>query len=209
MKTKQLLIGIFGALFVLFPALLVPERVLAHCDTLDGPVVKEARAALETGDITPVLKWIRAEDEQEIRAAFTKTLSVRSKGADAQELADHYFFETLIRIHRAGEGAPYTGLKSADTVDPAVVLADKALENGNADTLISVLTGAMADGIRTRFQKAQTSKKNADENVEAGREFVHHYVIFTHYTEGLHSLIKGGAAHHGAGEQEKERGHDL
>jgi hypothetical protein len=87
------------------------KDVLAHCDTLDGPVVQTARTALEKGDITPLLKWVRVEDEKEIKDAFEKTLAVRRKGAEAKELADMYFFETLVRIHRAGEGAPYTGLK--------------------------------------------------------------------------------------------------
>ena len=38
----------------------------AHCDTLDGPVVKTARAALEKGDVTPILKWVTNEYETEI-----------------------------------------------------------------------------------------------------------------------------------------------
>src|SRR5574340_348706 len=99
----------------------------AHCDTLDGPVVATARASLEKGDVTPVLKWVRKEDEKEIQELFNKTLIVRKQGKEAKELADMYFFETLVRIHRAGEGAPYTGLKAAGTVEPSVAAADKAL----------------------------------------------------------------------------------
>lgn len=83
---------------------------------------------MEKGDITPLLKWVRPEDEQKIKAAFDKTLAVRVKGPEAKELADVYFFETLVRIHRAGEGAPYTGLKPGAAIDPAVALADKSLE---------------------------------------------------------------------------------
>jgi hypothetical protein len=91
-------------------------------------------------------------DEKEIRVAFQKTLAVRAKGAGAKELADMYVFETLVRIHRAGEGAPYTGLKPGAAVDPAVALADKALESGSVDQLVSVLTKAMSNGIRERLQ---------------------------------------------------------
>jgi hypothetical protein len=80
----------------------------AHCDTLDGPVVVDARAALAAGDVTEVLKWVQAGDEPEIRAAFDRTLAVRAAGGAALELADTWFFETLVRVHRAGEGAPYT-----------------------------------------------------------------------------------------------------
>lgn len=207
MKLQQLTVGIIGTFILLQTAILSPETALAHCDTLDGPVVQTARTALQTGNITPLLKWVRAEDEQELQAAFAKTLSVRSKGDEARELADLYFFETLVRIHRAGEGAPYTGLKSADSVDHAVLLADQALADGNVDKLVTVLTGAMADNIRVRFQETLASKKHADDSVAAGRKFVKNYVVFTHYVEGLHTMLQGGDVHHGAQEPSGEKGH--
>lgn len=183
------------------------KKASAHCDTLDGPVMQTARIALEKGDITPLLKWVRKKDENEIRVAFQKTLAVRTKGAEAKELADMYFFETLVRIHRAGEGAPYTGLKPGEAVDPAVALADKALESGSLNKLIDVLTKAMANGIRERFQRAIRTQKHADDSVAAGREFVEAYVIFTHYVEGLHAIIKGSGGHHGEGAK-GHSGHD-
>ena len=173
------------------------QKLFAHCDTLDGPVVQTARTALAKGDVTPLLKWVRADDEPEIRAAFQKTLAVRVKGPEAKELADMYLFETLVRIHRAGEGAPYTGLKPAESVEPAVALADRALENGSEDKLIDVLTKALAQGVRKRFQHASQTRKQADNSVSAGREFVEAYVIFTHYVEGLHAAVQGGEGDHG------------
>ncbi len=160
--------------------------VFAHCDTLDGPVVATARGALEKGDITPVLKWLRKEDEKEIIAQFEKTLSVRKQSKEAKELADMYFFETLVRIHRAGEGAPYTGLKPAGAVEPSVAAADKALESGSADGLVKLVTSAAEKGIRQRFTHAFETKKHADHGVEYGRKFVAAYVDFTHYVERLH-----------------------
>jgi len=167
----------------------------AHCDTLNGPVVETAQHALAIGDVTPVLKWVRIDDEQLIRTAFQNTMEVRKLGGQAQKLADMYFFETLVRIHRESEGASYTGLKPGTEVDPAIALADKALENGSVDKLVGVLTDATAKGIRERFRRALETSKHADESVAAGREFVEAYVTFTHYVEGLHALIQGGAIH--------------
>jgi hypothetical protein len=89
-----------------FLIVLLPQTANAHCDTLDGPVVAAALVALENGDVTPVLKWVTRENEPEIRAAFSRTLAVRGKGPEAKGLADMYFFETLVRLHRAGEGEP-------------------------------------------------------------------------------------------------------
>jgi hypothetical protein len=198
MATRNYLARIMVAFFVIgLLCTALSKNAFAHCDTLDGPVVQAARIALEKGDVRPLLNWVQADDEKEIRVAFQKTLAVRAKGAEAKELADMYFFETLVRIHRAGEGAPYTGLKPGEAVDPAVALADKALERGSVDKLVDVLTKAMANGIRERFQDASETQKHANDSVVAGREFVEAYVIFTHYVEGLHAIIKGSGGHHG------------
>jgi len=168
----------------------------AHCDTLDGPVVESARHALAAGDVTPLLKWVSIDDEPLIRTAFQNTMEVRKLGGQAQKLADMYFFETLVRIHRAGEGASYTGLKPGAKVDPAIALADQALGSGSVDKLVGVLTDATAKGIRERFRRALKTKKYAAKSVAAGREFVDAYVVFTHYVEELHASIKGGTEHH-------------
>ncbi len=114
-------------------------------------MVKTARAALEEGDVTPVLKWVAKEDEVGIRDLFKKTLIVRAKGKEAKELADMYFFETLVRVHRAGEGAPYTGLKS-EPVEPVIQAADKTLESGSVDQLMKQVTEAVAKGTGERFR---------------------------------------------------------
>ena len=186
-----------GCMVILFSVLwlVIPGIGSAHCDTLDGPVVMTAKAALEKGDVTPVLKWVKKDDEKEIRELFQETMTVRSKGKEARELADRFFFETLVRIHRAGEGAPYTGLKS-EPVEPIIAAADKALESGSADELVKQLTDAVARGIRERFAHAKATKTNADKNVEAGREFVEAYVAFTHYVERLHEDASAGGDHH-------------
>jgi hypothetical protein len=195
-KAKQIMFG-FLSIMVIALMFLPTNQCYAHCDTLEGPVVQSARTALERKDVTPVLKWVKKEHEQEIQDIFQKTLKVREKGVEAKDLADHYFFETLVRVHRAGEGAPYSGLKPGNAVDPAVALADKALEEGSVEKLINILNSAMGDGIRERFQNARGTRNHANDSVSAGREFVEAYVIFTHYVEGLHADIKGKSGHHG------------
>lgn len=176
---------------------LVPRIAGAHCDTLDGPVVMTAKAALEKGDVTPVLKWVKKEDEKAIRELFKKTLVVRAKGPEAKDLAEMYFFETLVRIHRAGEGAPYTGLKS-EPAEPIIAAADKALESGSVDVLVKHVTDAVAKGIRERYALTAERKKHADESIDKGREFVEAYVEFTHYVERLQNDATASGAHHGA-----------
>jgi hypothetical protein len=169
----------------------------AHCDTMDGPVVVDARKALETGNVDLVLLWVQKEDEPEIKKAFEKALQVRKLGPDAAGMADMYFFETLVRIHRAGEGAPYTGVKPAGAeVDPAIAEADRVLEKGSVGHLVKHLTEAVAAGIQKRFQDAAEKRRHARESVAAGREFVAAYVEFIHYVERLHQDATAGGVTH-------------
>lgn len=184
---------------VFFAVILLPSQVSAHCDTMDGPVVRDAKLALKNADVGPVLKWVRRADEPSIRAAFDNTMKVRALSPAARDVADAYFFETLVRIHRASEGEPYTGLKPAGTqVEPGIALADEALESGSADKVVKKVTAEVADGIRQRYAKVQQASKHAQESVEAGREYVAAYVEYIHYVESLHQAVAGpGAdAHH-------------
>lgn len=184
--------------------LAIPNFAIAHCDTLGGPVIADARAAIEKGDVTPVLKWVKNEDESAIKEMFRKTLAARKSGPEAKELSDMYFFETLVRIHRAGEGAPYTGLKPEGEVEPAVEEADKAIASGSVDKLVGLIADAVEDGIRERFKRVMETKKHAGESVAEGRKFVEAYVTFTHYVEALHMTAASAGAHHGEAEMKHE-----
>jgi len=169
-----------------------------HCDTLDGPVVTLARKALETGNVNHVLPWVRPDDETEIRRAFDHALSVRQLGSRARELADTHFFETLVRVHRASEGAPYTGLKPANAnLGPAVPAADLALEDGTIDAVVKLLTDAVRAGVHRHYHAAMARRKFAVDDVTAGREYVEAYVPYIHYVEQLWDAATRGAAHHG------------
>jgi hypothetical protein len=185
----------------------LPRIAGAHCDTLDGPVVKDARAALSAKDVTPVLKWVRAEDEGEIRDAFARALSVRAAGGDAAALADRYFFETLVRVHRAGEGVAYSGLLPAGAaVDPGIAATDAALEAGSADAMVRLVAGEVEKGLRSRHARAADARKHASESVARGREYVAAYVDLMHYAERLVKAA-GTSAPHGEHGKPAEHAH--
>jgi len=194
MKSHRLQTTMAGILVC--AGIVCPQIANAHCDTMDGPVVADAKIALDKQDVTPVLKWVNKDGEAEVKAAFDKTVVVRAKGADARELADRFFFETVVRIHRAGEGEPYTGLKPAGTkLSPAVAESDKALDTGTVDNVIKLIADEAAAGIRRRFADVSEKRKHADQSVEAGREFVAAYVEYTHYIEALHDTAQRASAH--------------
>jgi hypothetical protein len=164
-------------------------------------VITEARAALEKGDVTPILKWVKQDNEAEIRTAFARTVAVRARGAEAKELADRFFLETLVRLHRAGEGAPYTGIKD-EPIDPIVAMADKALVDGTAEEMIKKINSHMAAAIGERFKRAVEARKSRDTSVEAGREFVEAYVTYMHHVEAIHAAIASGGGHEHTGAAE-------
>ena len=172
---------------VIIVSTLVSDKAQSHCDTMNGPVVKDAKLALVKGDVTPVLKWVKLEYEAEVRQLFEKTRAVREKGADIREIADMHFFETVVRLHRAGEGEPFTGLKPEGTVvEPGIEAADQALEKGRIEEVIKKTSDEIAEGIRSRFGRVQEAKKHADQSIESGRQFVAAYVEFIHFIESIH-----------------------
>lgn len=163
---------------------------MAHCDTLDGPVVSAARKALDTGNVNLVLVWVQKADEGEIRQAFQRAAQVRKAGGEARKLADDYFFETLVRVHRAGEGAPYTGLKPAGTVEPPVAAADSAIESGRLKGLATLIAERNEKGLHEHFDTVMAKKKHAAGDVEAGRAYASAYVEFVHYAERLYEAAR-------------------
>ena len=185
--------------------IVTPHLASAHCDTLDGPVIQDARKAIEARDITPILKWVKADDEKTVRDAFQQALSGK---AETSEAAEHEFFATLVKVHRAGEGAPFTGLKPAGAVEPAVAEADKALASGSSDALVKLVTEDVAAGIRKRYEHAAATYRYKDESVAQGREFVEAYVAYTHYVERLHQDATGKDAHGAHGKVRKHNEHN-
>ena len=168
----------------------------AHCDTLDGPVVAAARKALDSGNPAPVLAWVRKDDEAQIRAAFDRARAVRKAGGEARELADMYFFETLVRVHRAGEGADYTGLKPPGRIEPPVAAADRAIADGKLPPLAQLVAARMEKGLHAHFDDVMAKRKHDPNDIAAARAYASAYVEFVHYVERLYGAAETLAPQH-------------
>jgi len=172
------------------------EKMPPHCDTRDGPVVKAARKALETGNLNYVMIWIPKESEKELKGIFEKTLRARKAGKDAQDVADDWFFETAIRLHRVGEGAPYTGMKPAGLSEgPIVPRAEKAIETGDPKETIDFILKTVEEDLKHRFYNVMAKKKYDVNDVAAGREFIRAFIGWVVYTHHLYMNVKGGKGH--------------
>lgn len=158
----------------------------AHCDTMNGPVVMAAKKALRIGNVNLVLIWVQKTDEAEVAAAFRQARIVRKLSRDARKLADKYFFETVVRLHRAGEGEPYTGLKPTGTKIPPIFAAvDTAIATGSVEELLIKFPANTRADVEELFRKVVANKKFDVNNVKDGRRYVKSYVEFLHHVEHL------------------------
>jgi hypothetical protein len=188
-----------AALILLLAAVVLPSLpAQAHCDAVDGPVATAARKALDTKNVNLVLTYAPAEFERELTAAFEQALLVRNKGPEAKALADRYFMETTVRLHRAGENAAYTGLKPAGAdFGPAIPAAEKAVQSGSLDALVKLLSEELAHGLSARFHhavgnKTATKEPTTKADVPAARARVSAELQFIGYVESIRAAIAGG-----------------
>lgn len=175
--------------FILF---LIPSPdIYSHCDGVGGPVVQAALKSLATEDISYVLIWIKKDQEQRIRNAFIKTLNVRKLNDEAKEVADHHFLETVVRIHREGEGEPFTGIKAAGRdLGPVIPAADRSVESGSLKEIKDIITLKIFNELEHKFYNLQHRKNFEINDTEAGRAYVEAYVEYLHFAENLYKAAE-------------------
>ena len=181
--TLALIIAAFAT--ALAVALLKPLRASAHCDTMDGPTAQDGLQALETGNIALALKWVSPSDEEELRAVYDKARTARDQGPAAREVADRWFVENLIRVHRAGEGASFSGVQPYGVpVDERVAAADAAIASGDLAPLEGLVPADRWAELERRFATVLERKEYDATDVVAGRSYIAAYVSFFKYAEG-------------------------
>jgi hypothetical protein len=169
-----------------------------HCDTLDGPVVTAAKKALESGNVKFILPFVPKEGESEVIRTYEKVITVR-KDPSASEIADLYFFETVVRIHRMGEGAPYEGLKPAGLSEgPVIPVAEKAIETGSPDELVKTLSNMVREEVTHRLEHVMHLKLDKEKSVEDAREYVEAMLGLQVWSHSIYERIRGAAhiVHH-------------
>jgi len=186
-----------------------PGTAEAHCDSADGPVVTSAKQAIEENDVNLALPYVGPQYEEELKAAFDKTIAARQAGGEAQEVADNYFYETTVRLHRATENASYTGIKPAgQDFGPALEGAELAIESGSTEELKKVLNDTINQQIDAEFAKVTATNVGPDASVEAKRESVEAQFGFEKYALAIYDTAMAGGGHSEGGEAAAAGGHD-
>lgn len=163
-----------------------------HCDSLDGPVVGAAREALRQADVDLVLPYVPAEGEPEVRQAFELALKVRALGSEARDVADRWFFETTVRVHRAGEGAGFTGLKPAGLdVGPVIPAAERAIESGRSEPLAEALCDIVREQVKRRHARVLALRADAGDGVPNAREYVEAMLGLQVWAHGVYRQAVG------------------
>ncbi|MFX1281833.1 MAG: DUF6448 family protein [Promethearchaeota archaeon] len=173
------------------------KKIPPHCDTLDGPVVLAAKEALDKQNVNLILPWVYRKGEQEVKDAFEKALKVYNEGnEDAKKLAEYWFFETVVRIHREGEGEAYTGLKPAG-LDPGPIIprVDKSVEVEDISEVIKFIQDAVAEEISEHFKHVMQTNDYDINDVSSARKYVNAYLHLTLFSHHLYQFIKNPVLH--------------
>ena len=195
-KTYRSLIAVLSMVFLFLVVTSFPA--FGHCDSEDGPIIPLIRSSLEDGNITPLLKWLSPGYEPEIKELFDSVRSLRTQSPEARAIADRLFVETFMRLHRAGEGAPYTGVKKAGNISPVIAEVDESLESGTVDSLADKIAQAVRSRVVEQYEYAAHLREHQDDSVEDGRAFVKAYITYMHFVEGLHDYLTAERHDHGS-----------
>lgn len=185
------------SLLLVFAFMLASLSGFAHCDSYDGPVIKDALKALDQNNVQLVLKWIEPQQEKEITSLFDKTYNLRKGDKEVYSIVEKHFLETLVRLHRETEGEPYTGLKPAGSMTPLVAMADNSITKNSVEEVISTVTNHMEKLLRERYAKVAELSKTKNNSVSQGRAYVEAYVQYTHTLEHLENLLHGPVSNGG------------
>lgn len=182
LNMKKSLLGFVAAVVLM---VMMPLTASAHCDSMEGPTVADGIKAMQTNNVNYVLKWVQPKYEKEITDKFNLSMKVRGLSPAAKELSEQYFFSEVVRVHRAGEGEAFDGLKPVGTpIDEKVRAADKSIEVGNLSPLEGLIEKGKMPELKERFEKVMSLKKFDVNNVKAGREYIEAYVKFFKFAEG-------------------------
>lgn len=179
------------SILILFGSL----TAFAQCDSYDGPIIKDAVQALENNKVNLVLKWVSEDQENEVTTLFNKTHALKSRDKEVYEIVEKHFFETLVRLHRETEKAPYTGLTPSGSTKQIIQMTDTALQENDIEGFIIKLDKHLNEVIRDKYKKVANLYKVKDDSIVQGREFVAAYVDYTHTIEAIHYFMENGAAH--------------
>jgi hypothetical protein len=165
-------------------------------DITNGSVMDAAKMALDTGNVNYVLIWVPEASENKLKNLFAKTVCERRDRKDVQDIAFDWYFETVNRLHRAGEGTLYTCMNLAGLDERSVVpKVKRVIETGEAEEIIGFIPKTQEHDFRHRFRHVMEKKNYDVNNVVDGRAYVAAFTDFIVYLHHIYTSIPREAGH--------------
>lgn len=149
-----------------------PAQARADCD-IAQPVGAAAVDALRTGDLSLVAIWVKQPKEAALRAALQHALAVRRLGTNARTLADGYFCDTVIRLHRES----YPGVRDR--------VVEQTIASGDLDLVVERVLAKVQLSLRERARDIAARKPSRRGDIDGGRAYVERYTDFVEYVTAL------------------------
>jgi len=147
--------------------------------------------ALDAQDVEIALAFVDEASEAEVRTIFEEVSEIRTLRATVREIADRLFTETVVRLHRASEGAPFTGLKPAGLDHgPVIPVAERAIRTGSPDELIGELTHEVEVEVKARLDRVLALRARAHEGLRPAREYTSAMLALQVWSNQVHRSLR-------------------
>lgn len=157
-------------------------------DVIQGPVVKAAKMALETGNVNYILIWLPEESENTLKNLLEKTCCKRSSRMNMQNQAYDWYFATVNRFFSTSRSYDYLKTQFGGLAEkPLVLKVDTAIESGNFEEIRDIIPITHEADAKQRFLHVMNMRNYPVNDIAAGRAYVSAFFDFNRYVHDLSS----------------------
>jgi hypothetical protein len=158
-------------------------------DEMQGPVVKAAKMALETGNVNYILIWLPEESENTLKNLLEKTCCTRSSRMNMKNRAYDWYFEMVNRFFNIGRPRDNLTIRGGLAEKPLDLKVDKAIESGNFEEIRDIIPVTHEADAKQRFLHVMNMRNYPVNNIAEGRAYVSAFFDFNRYMHDLYSGI--------------------
>jgi hypothetical protein len=155
----------------------------------NGPVIRAAKMAMETGNASYILIWLPKEAENTLKNLLERTYCENRTRKNTQNHSIDWYFKSVNRLHSRYGWPDYPGMKFKETDEETIALmVERAFESGNFEEINSIIPLNHSGDARERFHKVMMKRNYSVDDIAAGRVYVSAFIAFIVY---LHNLSSG------------------
>lgn len=153
--------------------------MISRNNLTNGPVMRAAKMALETGNVDYILIWVPEESANTLKNLLEKTCCERTTRRKARNHSVEWYMQTINRLH-SEYFRPHDLNISTKTAEErrTILQVEKACETGNFDEIATVMQVTSDEEIRRRFNEVLDKSDYDVDNIAAGRAYVSAFTDF-------------------------------